>query len=219
MMEIRAFSKSYDRNSVLLFPAFTLEEGSVYAVIGANGSGKSTFARILAGVLESDQKTSPLSSGCSVGYMPQKSYGFRMSVEKNILLGGGGQQRAGMLMERLAITHLAKRRADRLSGGETARMALVRTLMRRYDLVLLDEPTAAMDIASAALAEDCILDYQKETKGVMVVVTHSLKQACRLGDQVLFFHQGRLTEWGEAAQVLERPEQEETRRFLEFYGA
>ena len=86
-------------------------------------------------------------------------------------------------------------------------------------LLVLDEPTAAMDIASAALAEDCILDYQRETGGVTLIVTHSLKQARRLGDQVLFFHQGNLLEWGPSAQVLEQPEQEETRRFLEFYGA
>ena len=218
-MEVRAFSKSYDKNPVLQFPAFSFEKGSVYAVIGANGSGKSTFARILAGVLPGDQKSSPFVSACKVGYMPQKSYGFRMRVEKNILLGGKDRQRAQALMEKLDITHLASRRADRLSGGETARMALVRTLMRGYDLVLLDEPTAAMDIASAALAEDCILDYQRETGGVTLIVTHSLKQARRLGDQVLFFHQGNLLEWGPSAQVLEQPEQEETRRFLEFYGA
>ena len=218
-MEVRAFSKSYEKKPVLRFPAFSFIEGSVYAVIGANGSGKSTFARVLAGVLSCDQKTSPFVSACRVGYMPQKSYGFRMSVEKNVLLGGGSRERAGMLMEQLAITHLAKRRADRLSGGETARMALARTLMGQYDLVLLDEPTAAMDISSAAMAEDCILDYQRETKGIMVVVTHSLKQARRLGDKVLFFHQGELMEWGSRVQVLEQPEKDETRRFLEFYGA
>ena len=218
-MEVRAFSKSYDQNPVLRFPAFSFEKGAVYAVIGANGSGKSTFARVLAGALFCDQKSSPLPAGCKVGYMPQKSYGFRMSVEKNILLGGKDRQRARQMMEGLAITHLAERRADRLSGGETARMALVRTLMKPYDLVLLDEPTAAMDIASAALAENCILDYRRETGGVIVIVTHSLKQARRLGDQVLFFHQGNLLEWGPSAQVLEQPEQEETRRFLEFYGA
>ena len=218
-MEVRAFSKSYDRNPVLQFPAFSLEEDAVYAVIGANGSGKSTFARILAGVLPSDQKNSPFLSACTVGYMPQKSYGFRMSVKKNILLGGGGQERAGKLMEQLSITHLSGRRADRLSGGETARMALVRTLMKPYDLTVLDEPTAAMDISSASLAEDCILNYHRETKGTVMIVTHSLKQARRLGDHILFFHQGNLWEWGAVDQVLEHPEKKETQRFLEFFGA
>ena len=74
-------------------------------------------------------------------------------------------------------------------------------------------------IASAALAENCILDYRRETGGVMVIVTHSLKQARRLGDQVLFFHQGNLWEWGAVDQVLEHPEKKETQRFLEFFGA
>lgn len=217
-MEIRPFTKTYGAKTILSFPGFSFENGMIYGVIGANGSGKSTFARILAGVLTSDQRSTPFARPYHVGYMPQKSYGFRMSTQKNILLGGGSQERARLLMEQMDILHLAKQRADRLSGGETARMALVRTLMRPYDLVLLDEPTAAMDISSAALAEDCILHYRQETRSAVVIVTHSLRQARRLADQVLFFHQGTLLEWGCGEQVLERPEKEETRRFLEFYG-
>lgn len=217
-MEIRAFTKTCDRKPVLRFPDYGLEKGTVYAVIGANGSGKSTFVRILAGVLLSDQKRSPFADACRAGYMPQKSYAFRMSTQKNILLGGGSRERADMLMERLALSGLAGQRADRLSGGETARMALARTLMGQYDLILLDEPTAAMDLSSALSAEGCMLDYRKETGCAMVIVTHSIRQAGRLGEQILFFHQGELWEWGPAAQVLERPEREETKRFLEFYG-
>ena len=215
-MEIRAFSKTYDGKPVLRFPDYCLEKGTVYGVIGSNGSGKTTFVRILAGVLLSDQKHSPFADVCRMGYMPQRSYAFHMSTEKNILLGGGSRERAEILMERLALTGLARRRADRLSGGETARMALARTLMGQYDLILLDEPTAAMDISSAAEAENCMLDYRKETGCSMIVVTHSIRQARRLGDQILFFHRGELWEWGPAAQVLERPEREETKRFLDF---
>lgn len=218
-MVIRSFSKTYDGRTVVRVPDCSLEKGAVYAVIGANGSGKSTFLRILAGVIPNDRKSRVFSEPCSVGYMPQHSYAFRMSTRNNILLGGKDRGRADALMRQLDMEHLAGRRADRLSGGETARMALVRTLMRRYDLVLLDEPTAAMDIASAALAEDCIRQYQQETAGIMVIVTHSLKQACRLADRVLFFHQGELWEQGEAERVLHMPAREETGRFLEFYGA
>lgn len=218
-MELQAFTKTYGRKTVLRFPDYCLAEGTVYAVIGANGSGKSTFLRILAGVLANDQKRSPFAGVCRTGYMPQKSYAFHMSTEKNILLGGGSRERADLLMERLALTGLARQRADRLSGGETARMALARTLMGRYDLVLLDEPTAAMDISSAAEAEASMLEYRNETGCAMVIVTHSIRQAGRLGEQILFFHQGELWESGPASQVLERPEREETKRFLEFYGA
>lgn len=97
-------------------------------------------------------------------------------------------------------------------------MALARTLMRQYDIVFLDEPTAAMDISSAALAEELMLQYRRENGNTMVIVTHSLRQARCLADEVLFFHQGRLLETGEAREVLFQPRNEETRRFLEFYG-
>ena len=68
-----------------------------------------------------------------------------MSVKKNLLLGGGTLQDARRLMEALSLTELENKRADRLSGGETARMAMARLMMNTYALAILDEPTAAMD--------------------------------------------------------------------------
>lgn len=217
-MRIQAFTKTYNKKCVLRIPQLTLQNDGIYAVIGANGSGKSTFARIVSGILQDDEKKRVCEGAKTVGYMPQQSYGFRMSVWKNILLGGGDAARAKELMRRLEIETLAGQRADRLSGGETARMALARILMKRYDLVFLDEPTAAMDISSAALTEDLIREYQRENKCTIMLLTHSMKQARRLADHVLFFHQGNLLEYGEAEQVLFHPKNEETRRFLEFYG-
>lgn len=217
-MKVQAFTKTWNGKYVLRVPQLILQENGIYAVIGANGSGKSTFARIVSGVLPDDEKKKVCEDAKNVGYMPQRSYGFRMSVRKNILLGGGQEERAEELMRRLEIAALAGQRADRLSGGETARMALARILMKRYDLVFLDEPTAAMDIASASLAEELIREYQCENRCTVMLLTHSMKQAQRLADHVLFFHQGNLLEQGEAKQVLFHPQKEETRRFLEFYG-
>ena len=217
-MKIQSFCKKYDGNHALDFPETELIPGKIYAVIGANGSGKSTFAKGLAGVISPDQKKDILEKGISVGYMPQKSYGFGMSVEKNIALGGKDEKRAKHLMQMLQLEHLAKKKANRLSGGETARMALARVLMKRFDLVVLDEPTAAMDVETTFLAEKLIMDYCMENGCTMILVTHSLSQAKRVADEVMFFHEGKLVEAGEKEQVLENPVKEETKRFLEFYG-
>jgi len=216
-MRIAAFSKTYDGRRVLDFPGLTLEQGRIYAVIGANGSGKSTFARILAGVLKADSR--PVHPDAfSVGYMPQKNYAFRMSTRANLLLGGNDPARAAQLMEALRLDHLADKRADRLSGGETARMSLARLMMRPFDLVILDEPTAAMDMETTSLSEELILSYVKETGCALVMVTHSLQQARRVADEALYFHKGVLLEHGPKEQVLVCPERSETRQFLEFYG-
>ena len=135
-----------------------------------------------------------------------------------IFLPGGGEARAEELIGALGIAHLAGRRADRLSGGELARMALARVLMVPRRLLILDEPTAAMDMESTALAEELLLRTCRETGCALLLVTHSLPQARRLADEALFFHRGALWEAGPASRVLHRPERPETAQFLAFYG-
>ena len=127
-MKIRSFRKSYEGKTVLELPELTLAEGRIYAVVGANGSGKSTLAKVLSGVEKPDDGL-PVLAGCQVGFMPQKSFAFRMSVENNLLISGSDRERAQTLMEALHIAPLAHKPANRLSGGETARMALARALM------------------------------------------------------------------------------------------
>ena len=216
-MKISAFTKTYEGRRVLNFPGMELNPGKIYAVIGANGSGKSTFAKILAGSLNAD-KAGKFADGLKVGYMPQKNYAFRMSTKANVLLGGRDEERAAKLMEAIQIRHLEDKRADQLSGGETARMALARLMMGTYDLVILDEPTAAMDMETTLLAENLIGGYVKETGCALILITHSLQQAKRLADEVLYFHKGTLLEAGPAEQVLAEPMQPQTKQFLQFYG-
>ena len=216
-MKIFPFSKTYEGRCVLDFPGMELQPGTIYAIIGANGSGKSTFVKILAGVLSADKKGSFLDVS-SVGYMPQKNYAFRMTTKANILLNGKDESRANALMDAIGLRELENKRADRLSGGETARMALVRLMMRQYDAVLLDEPTAAMDMETTLLSEKLIAQYVRETGCTLILVTHSLQQARRVADEVLYFHKGKLLESGPKAQVLYVPQMAETRQFLDFYG-
>ena len=216
-MKILPFSKTYEKRTVLDFPGMELQPGTIYAVIGANGSGKSTFAKILSGILPADKTGKHISDG-TVGYMPQKNYAYRMSTRANILLNGKDAARAERLMDAIQLRHLENKRADKLSGGETARMALVRLMMKRYDLVLLDEPTAAMDMETTLLSEQLIADYVKETDCSLILVTHSLQQARRIADEVWYFHKGKLLEAGTKEQVLNTPEKAETKQFLEFYG-
>ena len=121
-------------------------------------------------------------------------------------------------MDALQIRHLENKRANYLSGGEPARMALARLMMKAYEVVILDEPTAAMDMETTILSENLIVDYVRETGCTLILVTHSLQQARRIANEVLYFHKGELLESGPKEQVLYEPQKAETRGFLEFYG-
>ena len=216
-MKTSDFTKTYDTRFKLEMPELILPEGKITAVIGPNGSGKSTLAKVLSGIERADGKKAVL-SGASVGYLPQQSFSFRMSTEKNIQLGGNDPACASELMRALDIERLAHQNAKRLSGGETAKMALCRILMGRFGLLVLDEPTAAMDMESTLAAEELIRRACAEQGCALVLITHSIAQARRLADRVIFLRKGKLVEQGESEQVLNAPEEEETGRFLDFYG-
>ena len=222
-MILRNLTKTYGGRRVLELPFFELPENAVCALIGANGSGKSTLARIVAGVVQPDDKRSLENpQQLKVGYMPQKNFAFQMKVIKNVLLpvtdNAENRSCALDLMQKLHIDHLANNAAHRLSGGETARMALARVLMCPSDIMVFDEPTAAMDVQSTLLTEELIKRHQQESGCRVLLVTHSLKQAMRMADHVGFLHQGRLVEFGPAAQVLTEPREALTREFLDFYS-
>ena len=216
-MKILPLKKTYAGKTVLDLPEIELPEGKITAVIGANGSGKSTLAKLLAGIEHPDQKNWMVPE-VRVGYMPQKSYAFRMSTARNIALNGADPERRERLIKALQLEPLTKQRAKKLSGGETARMALARLLMGRYELLILDEATAAMDMESTLAAEKLVQDYCRETGCSVLLITHSIQQARRLAEHILFLHGGELVEQGSAEQVLTAPNRDETKQFLEFYG-
>lgn len=216
-MKSAAFSKTYAGRCVLNMPEFEWKPGTITAVIGANGSGKSTLGKVLSDVLRSDGKRTVL-TGCKIGYLPQKPYALRMSVEKNIFLNGDDRALADQMMEALNLLPLRKRRANRLSGGETSKMALARILMNRYDLLILDEPTAAMDMESTAAAERLIRSYARERNSALVLITHSLSQAMRVSDWTIYLESGKLLEFGNTRTILKSPKTPELQRFLAFHG-
>lgn len=215
-MILQNLRKSYDGRIVLDVSSLELENGKIYAVIGANGSGKSTMAKIAAGIIDPD--SAKPDNKLQTGYMPQKSFAFRMSLRKNMRINGGDAEREEALLKALKIEHLADAGAKRLSGGETARMALARLLMRDYELIVLDEPCSAMDIESTLLAEKLIRDYRDRIGCAVLIVTHSISQAERIADEVLFLSDGKLIERGSPENLINHPESEITRRFIEFYS-
>lgn len=204
-MKVRAFSKTYDKRKVLDFEGYEFEQGKIYAIIGANGSGKSTLSRIISGVELCDDGN-PVVTDKHLGYMPQKNYAFNMSTLKNVMITGVSEDAAMKALSAIGMEAFADKKGNKLSGGETARMALARILVNHYDTVILDEPCASMDIKSIKLAEQMIQEYCRRECSTVIIVTHSLSQARRISDEILYLHEGKLVD----------DSSEEVRDFLRF---
>ena len=222
-MRIDGLIVRYGDVTALDIDGLVLERGTSYAVIGANGCGKSTLARCIAGVLEPTAGAVALEADDRVRYMPQRSYAFYGSTRANVLLGAdaasGAMGRAEELMDALDLTALAQQKAKRLSGGQTARMALARTLVGPGTWLLLDEPTAALDGESMLKAEGLVQEYRESFDAGVVYITHSLKQAARVSDMLVFMEGGRIVEMGRTEQLLDRPRTPSLARFLELFGS
>ncbi len=206
-----------------------IEPGRRTLVMGANGSGKSLLLRLLHGLLTP-------SSGQVLwrGHAPdrgarraqamvfQRPVMLRRSVLANLnfalkVHGMAGRARAARVQEALdmaRLSDLASHPARVLSGGEQQRLAVARALMCEPDLLFLDEPTSSLDPASTQMIEDLV--NAAHARGVTIVmVTHDLGQARRMGDEVIFLHAGRVAERGPLHQVLGAPRSEAARAWTQ----
>ena len=220
MIDLIGVQKRYGTRVALVIPALSIEAGERLALIGPNGSGKSTMIRLLAGMICADAgeiRFAELRRG-EIGYLPQQPYAFDRSVLKNVELALTGEREktrmAEAALDRVGLLHLAKARANRLSGGETQRMALARVLARPRKLLLLDEPTASADIQAIDQIERAIACYADETGCTLVFSSHAPTQAMRLSTRVLALDGGRIGECGETERLLHAPQSESTRAFL-----
>lgn len=217
IVEIHGLKMRYGNRVVLDIPDLILQKGIHYSIIGPNGSGKTTLLRLLARVLTADEGKVDVMTD-SVGYMPQKPYAFGFSVRRNVELAirdkNDASKQALAALDKVGLSHMTACKGDRLSGGETQRMAFARILAERRDLILLDEPTASTDVEGSVRMEQALCEYIKETGCTLLFSTHMPSQAANLAKQIIVMESGRIMEQGEAEQVLYRPRSESVRSFL-----
>jgi ABC-type cobalamin/Fe3+-siderophores transport system ATPase subunit len=198
--------------------------GDVTAVIGPNGSGKSTLLRVLAGLWRSDTGTvlldgAPLSGRSRpeiarrVGFLPQETRcEFAFTVEEMVALGRhphrgqlNEQTRGPRAIEAAIVTcgleHLRARAVDRLSGGERHRVAIARCLASEPDTLLLDEPTAHLDLRHAL--DIFALGRSLATSGrAVVIATHDISAIARIATMAIVLNRGDVVASGSLPGVL-----------------
>ncbi|ANQ86091.1 phosphate ABC transporter ATP-binding protein [Azoarcus olearius] len=195
-------------------------------VLGPNGAGKSVLLRTLCGLvqpsagrIEWDGRSSP---GDGVMMVFQQPMMLRASVLDNVALGlkpqGLGRRerrlRAQAVLERIGLGERAGDSARRLSGGEQQRVALARAWLTKPRLLLLDEPTASLDPSATAEVERIIREIRTDGTRI-VMVTHNLGQATRLGDDIVFLAGGRVCEHAPAQRFFARPRSTEAKLFIQ----
>jgi len=188
--------------------SFTVNDGEIIALVGASGCGKSTLLRLISGLLPLQQgllnwKTSPK---CSFVFQEPALMPWA-NVEKNVLLPLTirEQEDSVSVAEVLKKTGLAgyeTRLPLQLSGGQKMRVSIARAIIAKPDLLLLDEPFAALDEILRFKMNELLLSLRTDMHLSALFVTHSIYEACYLADRVLVMAKGRVV--GEVKPKLDR---------------
>lgn len=236
MIKVKELHKYFGDLQVLTGVNTHIKKQEVVCVIGASGSGKSTFLRCL-NLLEEPNSGEILIDGISlidhkndlnklrqrVGMVFQQFNLFpHMSVIDNVSLGpiklkgmskDEAEKKAMALLDKVGLPEKAHEFPNRLSGGQKQRVAIARALAMDPEIMLFDEPTSALD---PEMVEE-VLMVMKELalEGMtMVVVTHEMGFAREVGDRIMFMDEGIIFEEGSPEEIFDNPKKERTREFL-----
>ena len=204
-----------------------LRPGLVTAVVGHNGAGKSTLAQVIAGTLRVDSGTVSIGERVvddAATFVPARRRGVamvsqapriftHMSVLSNVAFplrvrGVGRAQARATALEQLravGIADLAFKRASDLSGGQAARVAIARALVFRPEVLILDEPTAALDVEATAQVSAVLRERLAGAGITTLLVSHDIAEVLSLASHMIVMGEGRIVEEGEPARVLASP--------------
>ena len=232
VLPILGKSLTFERDGRTIINNLDIEIGSsrgVVVILGPNGAGKSVLFRLLAGLLTPN-------GGCvtwagvppdrarahKIGFVFQRPVMLRRSALANVeyVLAAAqvpAKERASLArhaLEQARLSEIATSPARSLSGGEQQRLALVRALVLRPDIVFLDEPTSNLDPGSTAAIE-CLVKRARDTGTRFAFVTQDIGQAHRLAEEIIFMHRGRILERTPAEDFFRAPRTSEAVSYLE----
>lgn len=224
-VEVRGLSFAYGERPVLRDVSFTAHTGELLSILGPNGVGKSTLFRCVLGLLrgytgeilvdgQDARSLSVREKARRIAYIPQSSSpAFNYSVEDIVLMGttsGVGvfstprredQARRDWALEKIGISHLAKRCFHHISGGERQLALIARALVQRSPILMLDEPTASLDFGNQILVLSQARALAREGYTV-IQTTHNPEQSFMFSDRILALQGGGVMSEGPPGEVL-----------------
>ncbi|ACR68785.1 zinc ABC transporter ATP-binding protein ZnuC [Edwardsiella ictaluri] len=173
--------------------SLTLRRGRILTLLGPNGAGKSTLVRVVLGLVPPTRGERATRSGLTIGYVPQKLHldaTLPLTVERFMRLRPGVKRQDVLpALQRVQAGHLLKQPMQKLSGGENQRVLLARALLNTPDLLVLDEPTAGVDVNGQLALYDLIDRLRHELNCAVLIVSHDLHLVMAKTDDVLCLNQ------------------------------
>ncbi len=206
-INIKNIVKQYDEKVVLDIETLEIESGKITGITGPNGSGKSTLLNIIGGLdreysgkVTYDGKILNEKIRDNMTYVFQKAYLFKRKSYDNIIYPLKVRKYDKIKMEELLnktimnleIEDLMELRADKLSGGESQKVALARALVFNPDILLLDEFTSNIDPEYIVTMEKEVIRFHEETKATIIIVTHNIEQSIRLCHNIINLDKGKV---------------------------
>lgn len=236
MIRVNNLHKSFEKNEVLKGINEHIEKGEVVVVIGASGSGKSTFLRCL-NLLEVPTSGEIIFEGKNItdkkvdinkirekmgmvfqqfNLFPHKTVLDNLTIAPIKVKGvskADAEKKAKELLDRVGLLNKADAYPSSLSGGQKQRIAIARALAMDPDVMLFDEPTSALDPEMVGEVLNVMKELAKEGM-TMVVVTHEMGFAREVGDRILFMDKGNIMEEGTPEEIFSNPKNPRTIDFL-----
>jgi len=209
-----------NKQTILTNISFYVQAGDSIGVMGPSGSGKSTLFRLLnllisptqGQILYKDKNIQdyvPTQLRRSIGYILQKPYLFGTTVKENLLYPyhlldqKPDFKEINCYLDKVKLPqNILDKKNTALSGGEQQRLGLIRSLLIKPEIILLDEVTAALDEENTLLLENLIADEQRLQHLTLLFITHNQEQAQRLARKILYLEAGHISFWGTRAEFL-----------------
>jgi sulfate/thiosulfate transport system ATP-binding protein len=232
VIEVNGVSKRYGDTDALTDVSVSVPDGSLTALLGPSGGGKTTLLRVIAGletpdtgsvVMDDQDVTTVPVRRRGIGFVFQHYAAFKhMSVADNVAFGLTVRKRpkadvkakVDELLQLVGLAHLASRRPDQLSGGQRQRMALARALAVEPEVLLLDEPFGALDARVRTELRAWLRRLHDEMHVTTVFVTHDQEEAMEVADTVVVMNRGRIVQEGNPQEVYDHPADEFVMHFM-----
>jgi ABC-2 type transport system ATP-binding protein len=209
MITAQNLTRRFGTKTALDDVTLRVESGELFGLIGPDGAGKTTFFRIVAGVLKATSGTVQVEQNATFGFVPQRFAMYEdLSVDENLQLRAKlydvpnqlAAERSADLLQRVGMDRFRKRLAGALSGGMKQKLALVAALLTQPQLLLLDEPTTGVDPVSRR--EFWALLNQLHHDGLTIVVSTPYMDEAEYATRIAFLDRGRISSVGTRQEVL-----------------